>query len=194
MASYSMVNASIDDSEAISSLLQAAKRGGLAPSQRIKLGYVQGDMSLGLVRRRFERGFGALIAVDDSTGEIVGVNFYSDAPSDTQVKHPLAGVASSLQGFQEDGRIDEAGYPIRFDNTMMYGPMAVADHASGKDLARKLIEGMVPIAQQRADARIISFVDNANSASIAVHRWVGLSSLTEFEFEGRPYTLFSRNV
>lgn len=56
MASYSMVNASIDDSEAISSLLQAAKRGGLAPFQRIKLGYVQGDMSLGLVRRRFERG------------------------------------------------------------------------------------------------------------------------------------------
>lgn len=75
------------------------------------------------------------------------MNFYSDAPSDTQVKHPLAGVASSLQGFQEDGRIDEAGYPIRFDNSMMYGPMAVADHASGKDLARKLIEGMVPIAQ-----------------------------------------------
>lgn len=69
---------------------------------------------------------------------------------------------------------------------MMYGPMAVADHASGKDLARKLLEGMVPIAQQRADARIISFVDNANSASIAVHRRVGLSSLTEFEFEGRP--------
>lgn len=106
-------------------------------------------------------GGGALIAVDDSTGEIVGVNFYSDAPSDTQVKHPLTGVASSLQGFQEDGRIDEAGYPIRFDNSMMYRPMAVADHASGKDLARKLIEGMVPIAQQRADARIISCVDNA---------------------------------
>lgn len=67
MASYSMVNASIDDFEAISSLLQAAKRGGLAPSQRIKLGYVQGDMSLGLVRRRFERGGGAARSLPSMT-------------------------------------------------------------------------------------------------------------------------------
>lgn len=112
MASYSMVNASIDDSEAISSLLQAAKRGVLASFQRIKLGYVQGDMSLGLVRRRFERGFGALIAVDDSTGEIVGVNFYSDAPSDTQVKHPLAGVRPVFKDFKKTAESMKPDTPL----------------------------------------------------------------------------------
>lgn len=77
---------------------------------------------------------------------------------------------------------------------MMYGAMAVADHATGHGLAHKLIEGMFPIARRRGDACIISFVDNANSVSQAMHNKVGLNVLAEFKFQGRPYTLFSHNV
>lgn len=66
-------------------------------------------MSLASIRWRFEHGFGALIAVNDSSGEIVGVNFYSDAPSDTRMEHPIAGVAATLHEFQETESLDASG-------------------------------------------------------------------------------------
>lgn len=191
---YSIRQATIEQVSAIAALLETAKREDLPLEERVTRGYVQGDMSEKAVRQRFKDGFGALIALDETKDEIVGVNFYSATPQDPSLHHPLAGVAQTIATLQVTGATDDAGASITADNSLMYGPIAVADHAAGRGLARKLIESLLPIAHNRAAVRIISFVDKANSASLAMHRALGMYVLSEYTFKQRPYLIFALNL
>ncbi|ALA68584.1 hypothetical protein [Corynebacterium lactis] len=70
----------IDDSPAISSLLEEAERPGLDSQERTSQGFVQGEMSLRAIEERFRIGFGAVVGVDreadsDAAEAILAVSF-----------------------------------------------------------------------------------------------------------------------
>lgn len=142
--------ATIDDSPAISSLLEEAERPGLDSQERTSQGFVQEEMSLRAIEERFRIGFGAVVGVareadSDAAEAILAVSFSRPSrPTKPSTISSLASPARSVSALSST-RTFSSAIGLWLSLTALRG---------GEGLARILFDALDDVARHRGLARI----------------------------------------
>ncbi|MSS45462.1 GNAT family N-acetyltransferase [Cutibacterium sp. WCA-380-WT-3A] len=172
--------ASPSDLDQIGRIYQDLKRDGMSDAQKAKLGFVQGRMDAAGMAKRLEKSLGALVAVDD---DIVGAAFYDWTPQATDMQSPVIGLAQYV-----------ATHKLDPQRVIMYGPLAVADSASGRGVARALVDAVISAAKDNGATEVIAMVDTRNSRSMGLHEHLGFRIVHRYDYDSRPYLVYGRGV
>ena len=177
----------IDDSLAISSLLEEAERPGLDSQERTSQGFVQGEMSLRAIEERFRIGFGAVVGVvreadSDVAEEILAVSFSRPSrPTKPSTISSPASPARSVSALSSTRTVSSA-------IGLWLSPTALRGRGSPAFFSTSLTTS----SATGGSHELVSLVDNKNIASMSLHRKSGFRAFSEYDFGDSTYTVFVR--
>ena len=172
-----------DEAPQIAELFAAAKHEDLSPEQRAKKGFVQGNLSTQALRDWISADDkGAAVAEPQDRNGIVGVCMYSPAAPGPE-DHPVGGLYHAI-----------ADSDLATEEVLMFGPLTVAESASGQHLSGRLVSAVEALGVEQGKTAMVSFVDNANEKSIRLHRNLAFDVLAEYTVKNRPFTAFVKRI
>ncbi|MET9253795.1 GNAT family N-acetyltransferase [Streptomyces sp. NPDC003717] len=166
-----------EDHAAILTLMDQSRGEGLSDEERARRGFVQGQMTPGLLDR-FQQGPGIFVA--DAEGTLAGFAITSE-PTHLPPHHPATAAVSA---------VTEAADGRDLGRLVLYGPAAVDDHYQGRGILTRLLTTLSRTLQDDYDLAV-AFVETTNARSLAVHRHYGMTEAAHFTLGDRTYAAFT---
>ena len=171
------------DAPQIAEIFAAAKNMDLSPEQRAKKGFVQGNLTAESLWDWINTaGKGAVVAEPFGHNGIVGVCMYAPAGPGPD-EHPIGGLYHAI-----------AESDLAAEETLMFGPLAVAESASGHRLSGRLVSAIEALGVDQGKTAMASFVDQSNEKSTRLHHNLGFDVLAEYTVKDRPFTAFAKRI